>query len=223
MKLKNLISAPFILFGITVVFIFYLKVTNVECHIKDGQCPESLKQNLEKLKNSSFFFIDIQKELISEKIETETYSFQSSEKKFPGTLRLNFIEESVLYEVKHKDQTYYVGKLGSILSTNQNNDDLIKVTWVPNNNFTTSHQELAKLANISKKFDLKIDEVIWNNFDNIHIFISGQPKIIIDEEGINSKIESIDIIVNSREISEFEGAISEIDLRFNLPVLRTRP
>jgi hypothetical protein len=194
-----------------IIFIIGLlfRVSTIDCQISEKNCSPELYQDLETLKGKSFFFVDLNIDRL-----------ESYQKKFPGTLILNFNEEKLSYTVKFKEEIFYISELGNILENNQDTNNVTEV--ILNKEFNKNvHIKLLKIINITNKDNLRVKKIIWNSDQEIILEINNSPKIILDIEAIDIKTNILEILLNSREIKEYEEPIQEIDLRFNLPVLRT--
>ena len=196
-----------------------LKINVIHCQISNMNCNPELYSKLEVLRGKSLFFVNLDKELSSNGLELKTLFLKEYQKKFPNTIILNFNEEKALYQLEVEGNRSIISELGNTLQSNQKNEQLPQVVW--NNDDTPDHLKIIKIINSAKNNNLKVDKIIWENNKEIIIKINSSPKIIIDTETLNSKIDMLGILLTSREIKDYEETIKEIDLRFNLPVLRT--
>lgn len=200
--------------------IFAFKIHVINCKVSGVNCNPELYQKLEVLKGESLFFVNLDKELANNEISTETILLQNYQKQFPATISLEFKEEKVAYQLNFEESIQFISEFGNILPSNQNVNNLPQVNWNSGPS-DESHEKIIKILKSVNDSNLKIEKVTRLSDDEINIEIKDNPKIIIDEEAINSKVGILVTLLNSREIKEFGEPIKEIDLRFNLPVLRT--
>lgn len=200
--------------------IFAFKINIIHCKVSENNCSQELYQKLEILKGESLFFVNLDKELANNEISTETILLKNYQKQFPATISLEFTEEKVAYQQISEETIIFISEFGNILPSNQNINDLPQVSWNSSKS-DESHEKIMKILKSVTGSNLRIEKVTRLSDKEIHINIKDNPKIIIDEEAIDSKVAILDTILNSREIKEFGEPIREIDLRFNLPVLRT--
>ncbi|MBU0974693.1 hypothetical protein KKD03_03260 [Patescibacteria group bacterium] len=199
---------------------FLFKINVINCQVSRINCKPELYQKLEVLKGKSLFFVNLDRELSKNDICTETILLQNFQKQFPGTILLEFSEEKVVYQLNFEESKLYISEFGNILPSSQNVNDLPEVSW--NSKLSSeSHAEILKILNSVNDSNLIIEKITRLSDKEIVIYIKDNPKIIIDEEVIDSKVGILVTLLNSREIKEYEEPIEEIDLRYNLPVLRT--
>ncbi|NCO11932.1 MAG: hypothetical protein COZ34_01810 [Candidatus Pacebacteria bacterium CG_4_10_14_3_um_filter_34_15] len=213
----------FLFFGpITLFFslVFAFKINVINCRVSKNNCSQELYQKLEILKGKSLFFVNLDRELTNNEISTETILLQNYQKRFPGTISLEFSEEKVAYQLNLEENQLFISEFGNILPNNQNVVDLPTVSWNSKQS-QESHTKILKILNSVNGTDLIIEKITRINDKEIVINIKNNPPLIIDEDSIDSKVAILVTLLNSREIKEYGKPIKEIDLRFNLPVLRT--
>ncbi|MBP7740798.1 hypothetical protein KA089_01285 [Candidatus Woesebacteria bacterium] len=214
---KNLV------FIITILILFYffsLRISDIECQISNNNCNPEIYQKLESLKGKSIFFINLEKELNQNEIESEAILLTDYKKVFPGKLVLKFSQEKVLYLFEFDGNSSFISEFGNKLNNDQNINNLPIVNWnAPLDN--KIHYKIAMIINNVDSEKFSISKISRENENKTIIEIHNNPKIIIDDNSTTAKLEMIKILLESKEIKEYEQPIKEIDLRFNLPVLRT--
>lgn len=216
--LKKIFFIPLLLIVFTIFLGSLFKINTINCTISQKNCSPEIYKKLEIFKGKSIFFVDFDKELSADNSNFETILLENYKKYFPGTVNLNFSEEKVLYELNLGNEHYFISEFGNILGNNQGINNLTKVNLANNQE---KHSKIAEIINISNKNKFQVESIDWNNDEEIIIKILDNPKLIFDIQSINTKINSIGLLLNSREIKEYKEPIKEIDLRFDLPVLRT--
>lgn len=218
-----------ILFTLVFLFLVANRVTKVDCTVESSECPPELAEHSKILKGSSFFFGNFEKKLHENLLENNVYLLQSVTKKLPGTIVLTFEQEEIEYSLQFEGETKYVGKSGTIIPNNSQPQDVLLIEWKTDQElikenrvqnkyhqlFLTITQSLTRTSQEQKK-------IIWNSDSEVILDIPGRPLFIFDSETIETQIKKVDTIVNAKELDEIEEPILEIDMRFDLPVLRTR-
>lgn len=223
----NKLILPF-LFIFTIIFLIANRVTNINCQIEGLSCPEDLLQNLADLKGSSFFFTNFEKKLTNNQNRDTVYILTSVKKEFPSTINLNFTQEKIEYELIVENESKYIGISGKNLP-HKNNDIKLSIIWQKEDNIFEKNKVNSKyhniFINVSKNLEkVTVDKIILNLISDSEIImeIQGQPTYIFDIETIETQTKKVDTIIKARELEEIEEPILEIDMRFDLPVLRTR-
>ena len=217
----------FIIFFLVVGFSF--KINVVHCRISGASCSSEFYKKLEVLKGKSLFFVNFNKELTAKEFKSEPILLENYQKQFPETVILNFNEEKAFYQLNFGENHYFVSEFGNILQTDQEKENLTQVNWedrtdnlVANRSIDQDqHLKIAKIINRISESKMEINNIDWENEGEIIIRIKDSPKIIIDVEAIDTKINTLGLLLGSKEIKDYHEPIKEIDLRFNLPVLRT--
>lgn len=228
-KLKSLLFSPLLLLILVIILSFSLKINVIECRVGANNCSPEIYQKLEAFKGSSIFFVNIDKILSSPEFQSEVILLDNYQKKMPGTLVLNFSEENILYQLNLEQSFLYVSEFGNILQTNQGKDQISQVylygeigEYIENRSVNREkHLVIKSVINQLNKDELSVDVINWVNDSEIIIKIKDEPQVIIDKINVESKIGNIKLILGAKEIKDYDKKIEEIDLRFNLPVLRT--
>lgn len=215
---------------ILIIFIFLLfnRVTKIECNVINSNCSEELISRTNKLKGSSFFFSDFETKLANDDNQKTIYILDSINKTFPNTIVLNFVQEQIDYELIFNQQKNFIGDSGKIIPQ-ESNSTVTSIEWkneyqVVNENKVDQkyHQIFLTLADYFNNASLDKAVIYWENDSEIVVEIHEQPRFVFDIETIQTQVKKIDTIIKARELEEIEEPILEIDMRFNLPVLRTR-
>lgn len=228
-KLKALLFSPLLLLLLVIVLSFSLKVNVVECNVGENNCSPEIYQKLEAFKGKSIFFVNIDKILSSSEFQSEVILLEHYQKKMPGTLILNFSEENILYQLNLEQSFLYISEFGNILQTNQGKDQITQVylygdigEFIESRSINREkHLIITSIINQLEKDELSVDVINWVDDTEIIIKVKDEPQIVIDNSNVESKINNIKLILGAKEIKDYDKPIEEIDLRFNLPVLRT--
>jgi hypothetical protein len=227
MKLNKLLVPTLFLF--TFLFLFFNKVNSIECLLENNPCPESLVQIANSLKNSSFFFGDFEKTLRNNQNSQTIYILENLQKIFPNTLKLNFKQEQVKYAIIIEAEKQYVGESGLVLLNQQNQNAPLIIEWKNNQSILENnildkeyHAIFLSASKSLEKLSVKNPQITWKSDEEIILKIDSLPPLIFDKQSIQTQIKKVDTIINARELDEIEAPIIEIDMRLDLPVLRTR-
>ncbi len=219
-RIKKILFFPILPTLLIFILGLLVRIDTIDCRILETNCSPEIYEKLESLKGKSLFLVNFEKTLNENGFNSETILLQDYQKKFPGTVVLRFTEEKVSYQLEFEDSTLFISEFGNILQNNQDVQDLPKVNW--NSQLSNEvHLEISKILKSLSETDLKIEKITRKNSKEIIIIIRDHPPIIIDDETIDKKLAILDTLLKSREIEEYEEPIKEIDLRYNLPVLRT--
>lgn len=211
------------------IYIFGQKNSTIICKIVEQPCPDAFTEKITRvLTKKSFFFTDLTYEFQTEPLNSQVYLLEKVEKKLPSTLILTFSQEKALYVV-HQNGEYFVSQSGKILPNAQTSDQLLSITFLEENKLVTDstlnkdyHLLFATIAEKINKHTFVPAQVEWKSDQEITLFLPNMPKILLDIPAIQTKLDILDTIVYAREIEDRKATVLEIDMRFNLPVLRMK-
>lgn len=216
-----------ILLVISLLFLAGNRVTAIECLVEGVSCPKELHQEAGTLKYSSFFFTDFKKKLLENQSGGSIYILESLTKKFPGTLILQFKQEHIEYLLESSEQKNYIGKSGVVLPQQPNDLEITTFNWRDEKQILTQnmvdegyHSLFLSIARSLQKLTTKNHKISWISDSEIILEIPGEPLYIFDRETIETQVKKVGTIIHARELDEIEESILEIDMRFDLPVLR---
>jgi hypothetical protein len=218
---------------ITLIIILFIiianKTKNIECQIEDKPCPLELTESLDTLKKSSFFFSNVSKNISDTQSKDSIYILESFSKKFPNTLELVFKQEDLKYSLLVSDKIFNIGESGITIPNKTSNKESISIVWQTDTNpvkdnvvINKYHTIFLHIAESLSAASLDNVTIIWVSDSEILLEIPNQPLYIFEQQTIETQIKKVDTIINAKELEEIEEPILEIDMRFNLPVLRTR-
>jgi hypothetical protein len=221
-----------------VIIIFFitlamLRVQNVECAIAGQECPQEVVNSLQALKGKSIFFINIQKELNEKNLVPEFYVYSTFKKTLPGALTVNFTQERPLYKLVVQEESYILGQSGVFLPQNDKDQFFPMIIWqedvgqvidfdgVIGKVEINQHNMFLRVAKNLEANNLQNAIITWKNEDEIFLEIKNKPRLVFDKTSLQTKLDIATTILNSRDLINFENSVKEVDLRYNLPVLRT--
>ncbi len=226
MKFYTLLTP--ILFVVSVLLLIFSKVSSIECRVDNKECTQELLEKISTLKGTSFFFGNFEKKLLENQSTSSIYILKSVKKKFPGTLDLFFTQEQVQYLLLTSEKKEYIGESGTILPAEQQVTRTFTFDWkseepiIQNTKVMEKyHKKFLAILKILKQESIENANFIWNSDQEILLNLANGPVLIFDAETIETQVKKIDTIIEAKELEEIEEPILEIDMRFDLPVLRT--
>lgn len=225
------IAPTLLLITITILLFYFARIENITCFIADDVCPEEIQNQLSALKGSSFFFtnsIEAASQLI---VEAPIYSVEHIQKEFPNKITVFLSRENSHYKLsiyqQDSSEEYYFGASGIALPSKDVSTQLV-VNWrardipIENEKINSEiHSKLSAVANELRNAEIESATLEWISDSEILLEIKSEPPFIFDAETLQTQVQKIDTILSAREVDEFESQIKEIDMRFDLPVLRT--
>lgn len=210
----------------------YFRISHISCHIEEGQCGAGLTEQLnDRLATKPLFFTDLEKELELIKIDEAHYSLDRYEKNWPNHLAVWLTQEVERIRISTNEEAgqHFIlvaspGKPVVEIALEYPQTELtpydksIIVAFVQS--FLASELELQSIEWKSK------EEIVAQvlNPQPIDSSFSSTVKVVSDEERASYSGSDVKkIFEHERSLSENEEnqIIRSIDLRFNLPVLRT--
>lgn len=219
------LSATFI---VTILFLVFLPVKQINCTVENKPCPPELQEKITVLHGTSFFFTNFAQKILENQLSGHIYILSTIKKIFPNTLELSFQQEAVQYTIIVSGEKKQIGETGIILPTVTENVGST-IEWNAEAQVIAEqkvlpkyHQLFLHIANTIEKSDFKNSKILWNSDQEILLKIEHEPLFIFDTESIQTQLQKVDTIIHARELDEIEKPIIEIDMRFDLPVLRTQ-
>jgi hypothetical protein len=207
------------------------RINKIVCTLEDGrQCPNNLQRQLDNMIGTAVFFTKYEALLVAEPFASEPYTLVSHNKILPDTLSVVFRPEPLLYGLKlDNGNTYYVGEKGSLMNISGNPDTNSIHATGPEEQFLTDHNTInphfhslfATTLSALAKHQFELSEISWQSPTEIKLKLRNAPDAIMDESNPALAVEKLALLLNSKNLEELEGQISVIDLRFEMPVLRT--
>ena len=228
---RKILIILLVLFPILIVYIFprAVRIDRIECANQYGICNEDL---MDKLNAAGSNNLHDSKETIVEVLQNDsTINDFSIQYKLPNVLRINVIDKNPKYAISNMDvkTIAIVDGSGEIVGFTENTN-LPKVmldTRIPNVGDSIDESTIFALKLVygvrlsNKVFDAKIEK------KNLFITLEDGVKVIFPTSGdveillgsANLLLSRLNAITKDTRIENTES-ISEIDLRFNNPVVR---
>jgi hypothetical protein len=209
--------------------IFGLSIREVSCLV-EGRSPAESHQvceQLQELKGSRLLFRDFYQDSQTAKLlfvptTKEAYDLERVNKSLAGVLELVLNDRPPLYRLEKEEQILMVTKAGGFRENNEQLEiplveDLADIYQEP-----TTHQFLASfLQNLGEERQ-QISKITLVNFQRIKVRVPGFPQILLElNQDPQQAAKRLAIILKRLDPQQLDLALQEIDLRFELPVLRT--
>lgn len=213
-------------------------IQKIECQLSANKpCPEILSKSLTKLRQKPLALTDFRKELTELPGLPSGFVLEKVSKKLPNTLTLVFLEESAGFQIKCDDcqEVLLIGDKRHTLQNRSGNNNLELKTFKISKEFDeiiengelkkTYFDPIDKLIKIFSTSELDFQEGEWVSADEIHINLNNLPTAIFSAQDIENQFSALDLIIKKNALSQTgrdSSQFKEIDLRYNMPVLRTR-
>jgi hypothetical protein len=217
--------------GVAFLISGFFTVKIVECQMLSGDaCPEELTQSLTLLHGESMFFKDYSQKLRNSQTLAQPVSLVQFKKMFPQTVIIIFQAEPAAYTIQHNGETTVVSKTGRIFTHPLDVTGLMSVEvpgdFITSDGFinTTIHQTLLSIIDTSAELAIPLTKITWVDKSTIQLSIENRTEIfIIDSERPTLELHKLTLVLKSGEYRDIAKPKHELDLRFTMPVLRTRP
>jgi hypothetical protein len=84
------------------------------------------------------------------------------------------------------------------------------------------YQPLKRLTESLYKNQVIFQNGEWISEEEIRIFVTDLPVVIFSSDNIENQSTALGLLLKNNSVKQTGVEIKEIDLRFNMPVLRTR-
>lgn len=205
-------------------------VKNIECQLDQQTCPESLTNSLTVLHGKPLFFTNYQSILQEQRVPLPV-TLTQVKKHLPNTLNLEFSSQNLAYMIQTNEGTIAVSTTGVLFkdttvlppTTIEVKPELSSVLD-PNHAIQAPiHTAFLELVTTLEKSDLPVKHISWVDKDTINLIMNdGQLNAVVDQKNPRVAIEKLELIIKSQEYQAVQENVQEIDLRFDLPVLRMR-
>jgi hypothetical protein len=229
-KYSLALSSIFIASGLLALTQNFFSVRQIECVFNtNSACPPELRASLETLRGTALFFTDTQN-TSTFSIDATGHTLEKIEKVLPSTLVLYFLPSEVLYQVRI-DESYYSTNTEGFLQVSSENGAIPTVVFFnrdlllsPTQLKPEVHQVLKLLVAEAQKNSISVSTIEWRSEQELVLLCDQTIAVSIDTTDIPKKMAQLEQILHSAELEEItqQNATSPtLDLRFNLPVLRT--
>ena len=209
----------------------WLKITTVQCQLDSGACPPNVQQKLEALKTHSYFFTNLS-QVATTLLPNNSYAVRTTSRIKPREVLISLTSNGSLYQLMWADgQSVVITPTGTVLPENTGFTQLPQVMVdLPESDIISNqqlnqplHQTLLVALQQLSKNSLPWSGIEVRSPQKIVVTLSNLPRVIIDTTTGTEAWQRLPHILASEQVTQLSPPIQEIDLRFNLPVLRTSP
>ena len=228
--MKSLLFWIVLLATFSSIVLLSLKVSTVTCSINNQTCPETLIDSLEKIKGESLFLTNFDT-TIPTLVEDQTIIYTGIAKSLPSTILLTFTTEQPSYLLQSQEKSYIVYQSGLVRSEVPfDTDDSIPSFQLsfPIEKVTQTgsiqpevHAQMQELNASLYKSGIGLQSSTWETTDEVTLTLSTGETVLLSLTDIALQVEKLSILLSSSEIQSLPKEITEIDMRYKFPVLRT--
>ena len=228
--MKSLLFWIVLLATFSSIVLLSLKVSTVTCSINNQTCPETLIDSLEKIKGESLFLTNFDT-TIPTLVEDQTIIYTGIAKSLPSTILLTFTTEQPSYLLQSQEKSYIVYQSGLVRSEVPfDTDDSIPSFQLsfPIEKVTQTgsiqpevHAQMQELNASLYKSGIRLQNSTWETTDEVTLILSTGETVLLSLTDIALQVEKLWILLSSSEIQSLPKEITEIDMRYKFPVLRT--
>lgn len=210
--------------------IVFLPVGQVQCQlVPEGNCPGTLQTSLQSLQGNFLVLTSFEEKVTSLPIPPG-YALVESKKKLPNTLQLTFQKESALFQVRCVDcpEPLLIGEHSHRLHPQDSPVPTFDMPYTTTELVTdqTLHQiyfqPLSQIVLSLYKQGLIFQNGKWNSPEEVRLEVADKPELIVSTEAIDHQLAVLAALLSGDSLDQIPEPVREIDLRYNMPVIRTR-
>ena len=212
---------------------FLLRVQSINCKLKlttqVEDCPQELTDKLlEQFSHQPLIFNQLEPKIAQADGVFGHYLILELNKTWPHQLNLLLQPDTLVYQLKLKDQILALSASGVANKLSKKDDQLVMVTnqfvgdSLPTDNPPTFHQQLTQVIKTIEQMGLNLAQVQFTQPNLISLtFTNPEMTVLLDLNRLHS-IKGLETIVKSNKFKQLSqsGKTIVVDLRFKLPVLR---
>lgn len=220
------LGVPAVIIGI----LYSFRVLHISCRLQEQDCPSQLQNELSSLKGSSLFFTVFESE-IPRAISNETMLVSAIEKRLPGTLVVYVTQEKPSYILRTPEKEYAVYTSGVAHELTENvspNDYHIFELEFPLEKIMEQshvrsdyHSQLTETSISLYNIPFSLQNSTWKDTQFIQFQLQSGVVVYLPTKSAGEKVEILKQILESSELETLPEQLTEIDLRYKYPVLRT--
>lgn len=220
------ISAPML---VTKLF----PITTIDCQLMTGEsCPHAYEEKISEMIGKPLFSVSPNNGQEANAAAAMGFEVVDYRRKLPGTIILTVQSEDPQYLLVFKDTAVLISEFGmvlhrpvpdKILTIEIAENDLSADTLILNDKLIDPYvQALSAIArDLSTNTGVHVEKIIWHNEYEIELILDKYPSVLIEASKPSAALAQLRILLSSTELSDILDDVSTIDLRFDLPVLRT--
>jgi hypothetical protein len=219
-----LVSLVFFIAGIG----HFFRVQTIICTLDQQPCPTELHGYAGHLQGLPIFGYEYA-QILNSKPYSLPLTIATVHKQLPSTILVDFHIPTLEYQIQSPDRKLSVTKSGTayespdltaafIVTTNLGADQFISAE---KKIYQHIHSCISSLQTQLQQTNLLNTKVSWVDKDTITLIMDGEEQVVLlDCVDIEMQVAKLSILLRASEYQEKRTTIKEIDMRFELPVLR---
>ncbi len=235
--IASFVSIGLIGLGVWSHFVFF-RVRVIQCVTTTQQtCPDSFMQALTPFEGQSLFLIQPMTITQSAELQSSGYQVVAYQKKLPNQLFLTVRSEKPLFTVQSGSENQTISEYGRVIQAPS--DQVLPLIIIDDGTATTDavpDQKSIQNGSLVEPYQtpviqiisefkdhpsLKISTLIWKSPQEIEIKLDNNIRVLVDTSSYGHAARKTTAILASEKVQSEVESIQEIDLRLDLPVLRT--
>lgn len=219
-------------------------INTIHCQLSSGeQCSTEIQAAFAPLKNSSIFFLNLESFVDQELAPKHPISLAKYDIFLPDRLDVMLDVETPVYQLvvvpnseqldqpTGSDQLNTVSQTGLVFRFENQTDRNLPMIYLSAESVDQDqqpqfavHQVLLKIIQLAHQLNLNLEQIKWHDELTIELKLTDyQEYFMIDSLETNQQLNQLSILINSPEYQAIDVQKQNVDLRFELPVLRTSP
>lgn len=226
--LAKAIGLGLLVFGVSNFFIQFFQVSQINCLVDEKPCPAELLSYTDYFKGQPMFGTDYS-QILTQHSYPLPILLRDVQKQLPNKLELHFTAQPLSYLLTSGERRLVVSATGQIFEDPNLTapvsialqPDLDQILEAEHQVKATIHSCLNTFAEALTDPIVRLSKVSWVDKDTITLIMNGeQQTVFLDCEDPSAAINKLKFILAAPEFQEKKATIKEIDVRFDLPVLR---
>ncbi len=220
----------FVILFLLFKFVFILRKIN--CFIENASIESGVCEKISaRFKGKSLFFTDFENDQIWEDLLAteqygQVYQYQKINKTLSGNINLSLLAKLPDYRLIVGQDRYLLNQ-NNKLKNDQDRLNLPTIEFMGDPSLVSRgylddayHQKFLSLSQALKKHQIETNKIVWQNNQEIHIFLKEIEVILDDSKDFDYQMERLSLVLKQEEIKNILATKKILDMRFNLPVLK---
>jgi hypothetical protein len=227
-KLASVIKSLVFLSSFLFISYKFFVIKNILCFDENQERVEEVCEHFSFVLKKPLFFRNYDQELLGYEVvigeeNTQSYAVSLVEKKLPSTLEIVVEKQEPAYRLIEFDKDIYLVSQHKNLLSNQQDLLLPAVELEVDQELDRQiHDFVIELVQSLEKYNLAFESLIIKEHNQLELKLIDGPRVLLESSQMPNQISwKIFTILSEQQVIEIELPIKEIDLRFNLPVIKT--
>ncbi|PIR59116.1 MAG: hypothetical protein COU69_01865 [Candidatus Pacebacteria bacterium CG10_big_fil_rev_8_21_14_0_10_56_10] len=230
--LLKLVSAGLLIAGAisgVVRYTHWLRVVQVECSLAGSDCPPQLETVVKDLRGQPMLFTDVEAQVAQDQAY-ETFVLASATRLLPSTLRLEFrlLDPTVTVSdaTTADSQQWWISPQGTLKPSPKLGKHVVVLGEQlridqPQHEWQRLRPKLLELAASLDQLELQPSKVVVIDQTTFRLETATTPPMLGSLTDSWQSLARMELLSNSPEFQPFDPAVTLIDARFKLPVLKS--